>query len=219
MREMNTLWFVYAGIGVLAVFLVVALVRRSRRLHDLLAQIVAEFGWEGTRRSWWNGALRARWRGYDVELRHMDRYKGIPERIHLTVKCQSPARLIIKHRSNFLMKPITMFGPPIVEPANITERDQYWIRCDEPVFAETLFTHHEVEPALATNLIAGYDTVDLEPKRLRVLRAIDDSVVKRRFGRPFFRWGRDLDLIETITREAWALTVIVVASAGVRPSY
>ena len=216
---MDFLWFVYAGIGLFSALLVVFFVRRSRALHERLASIVTEFGWEGTRRSWWNGALRARWRGYDVELRHMDRYKGIPERIHLTVKCQSPARLIIKHRSNFLMKPITMFGPPIVEPANLIQRDQYWIRCDEAVFAETLFTHHEVEPELEKNLIASYDTGDLESKRLRVLRAVDDSAVKRRFGRPFFQWGRDLDLIETITREAWALTTTLVAAASLRTSY
>ena len=216
MREDQTVWIVIAAIAVFVIALVVLLAKKSSALSELLMRLAASFGWEGPRRVWWNGAIRGRWRGIPVELRHMARYKGVPERILLTVNAASQARVIIKHRGGFLSKPMTLFGPPIVEPANMADREQYWVRSDELVYVERLFARKEVAPALEPNLIARFDVVDLRPRQLRILRAVDDSAVKKRFGRPFLKFGRDYELIETIATEEWRLAVVIVEALGLQ---
>jgi hypothetical protein len=180
-------------------------------LHQRLLQLAGLFGWEGARKIWWSGAIRGRWRGLSVEIRHMGRYKGIPERLQLTVQNGSPARVIIKRRTGgFLSKPLMLWGPPLVEPMNFAARDEYWIRSDQPMFIETLLSRAPVTEELEPNLIAAFDFVDIESKRLRIMRAVDDSAVKKRFNRPFFQWGRDLELIETIAAEEWKLATAIV---------
>src|SRR5437016_12551399 len=74
------IWF---GIAVIVALLVVLLVRKSSELAERLTRIVTSFGWEAPRRVWWSGALRGRWRGFDVELREIGRQKRVPERLLL----------------------------------------------------------------------------------------------------------------------------------------
>jgi hypothetical protein len=184
-------------------------------LHQRLLQLVGSFGWEGARKVWWSGAIRGRWRGLDVELRHMNRYKGIPERLQLTVQSGSPARVILKRRTGgILSKPLTMFGPPLVEPMSFAARDEYWIRSDQPMFVETLLSRAPVTEALEPNLIAGFDFVDVESARLRIMRAVDDRAVKKHFNRPFFQWGKDVELNETIAADEWKLAAAIVEAIG-----
>jgi hypothetical protein len=210
-------WLVIGASVVAGVAIVVMLARKSSAVSERLSRLVTSFGWEAPRRVWWSRAIRGRWHGFDVELRHMGRYKGVPERLLLTVKTASPARVILKRRTlGFLSKPMTLFGPPLVEPMNIADRERYWVRSDELVFVERLLSHAEVAPALEPNLIARFDVVDLQPKQLRILRAVDDHAVKKRFNRPFFKFGRDLELIDTIATEEWRLAVVIVESLGLR---
>jgi hypothetical protein len=206
------------GLGVvLTVALIAILARKSSALSERLERLVTSFGWEAPRRVWWTGAIRARWRGLDVELRHMRRYKSTPERLLLMVKTASPARVIVKRRIlGFLSKPITLFGPPLVEPTNLPDRERFWIRSDELLLVERLVAHAEVPPALETNLIARFDVVDLGPKQLRILRAVDDRAVRKHFDRPFLKFGRDYELIDTITTEEWTLAVLIVEKLGLR---
>jgi hypothetical protein len=209
---------IFGGALVLLVAILVLISRNSATLQKRLLSLATSFGWEEPRRIWWwNGSMRGRWRGMNVELQHMGRYKGVPERLLLTLKTASPARVKIKRRTGgFLSKPLTIFGPPLVEPMNIADRERYWIRSDELVFAERLFAHAEVAPALEPNLIAGFDVVDLRPKALRILRAIDDRAVKKHFNRPFLKLSRDYELIETIAAEEWRLAVVIVEALGLR---
>jgi hypothetical protein len=191
--------------------------RQQSTLQKRLVPLVTSFGWEAPRRRWWNGSMRGQWRGMKVELQHMRRYKGVPERLLLTLKAAAPARAKIQRRTGgFLSKPIALFGPPLVEPMNLADRERYWIRSDELVFVERLFAHAEVASALEPNLIAGFDVVDLQPKGLRILRAIDDRAVKKHFDRPFLKFGRDVELIETIAAEEWKLAVVIVEALGLR---
>jgi len=201
---------------VLATVIVAFLARKSSALSERLMRLAVSFGWEAPQRVWWNGAIRARWRGMPVELRHMGRQKGVPERILLAVNTAAPARIIVKRRGGFMSKPMTLFGPPIVEPMNVRDREKYWIRSNELMLVERLFSRAEVDPALEPNLIARFDVVDLGPKQLRILRAIDDSAVKKRFNRPFIRFTRDYELIETIASEEWQLAVMIVDTLGLR---
>jgi hypothetical protein len=218
MSDTQGISLIFGGALVLLVAILVLISRNSSTLQKRLLSLATSFGWEEPRRIWWwNGSMRGRWRGMNVELQHMGRYKGVPERLLLTLKTASPARVKIKRRTGgFLSKPITIFGPPLVEPMNIADRERYWIRSDELVFAERLFAHAEVAPALEPNLIAGFDVVDLRPKALRILRAIDDRAVKKHFNRPFLKLSRDYELIETIAAEEWRLATVIVESLGLR---
>ena len=214
--EQVVVWAVLGVSVVLATVIVAFLARKSSALSERLMRLAVSFGWEAPQRVWWNGAIRARWRGMPVELRHMGRQKGVPERILLAVNTAAPARIIVKRRGGFMSKPMTLFGPPIVEPMNVRDREKYWIRSNELMLVERLFSRAEVDPALEPNLIARFDVVDLGPKQLRILRAIDDSAVKKRFNRPFIRFTRDYELIETIASEEWQLAVMIVDTLGLR---
>ena len=208
-------WLVIGGSLVIIVALMTLAFRRSSAFHQRLLQLAGSFGWEGARRVWWSGAIRGRWRGLEVEIRHMGRYKGIPERLQLTAQSGSPARVIIKRRTGgILSKPLTMFGPPLVEPMNFAARDEYWIRSDQPMFIETLLSRAPVTEALESNLIAAFDFIDIESTGLRIMRAVDDSAVKKHFSRPFFRWGKDLELIDTIATEEWKLASTIIEAIG-----
>ncbi|HEV7427101.1 MAG TPA: hypothetical protein VGQ46_12095 [Thermoanaerobaculia bacterium] len=218
MNDEAVVWIVFGGIIALTVVIVAIVARKSSTLSQRLAQQAVSFGWEAPRRVWWSGAIRARWRGFEVELRHMGRYKGIPERLLLTVSTASPARVIVKRRAGFLSKPLTLFGPPIVEPMNPAVSEQFWIRSDELAYVERLFARAVVAPEFERNLIARFDVIDLRPKQLRILRAIDDSAVKKQFNRPFLKFGRDYELIETIAAEEWKLAVMIVETLGLRGS-
>ncbi|MEA2417147.1 MAG: hypothetical protein QOI58_3804 [Thermoanaerobaculia bacterium] len=214
--EQVVVWAVIGVSVVLATVIVAFLARKSSELSERLMRQAVAFGWEAPQRVWWNGAIRARWRGMAVELRHMGRQKGVPERILLAVNAASPARVMVKRRGGFLSKPLTLFGPPIVEPMNPAIREQFWIRSDEAPLVERLFARAEVAPEFERNLIARFDVVDLKLKQLRILRAIDDSAVKQHFNRPFLKFGRDYELIETIASEEWKLAVMIVETLGLR---
>lgn len=217
MTDQQGVSLIIGGAVLLAVLIIVFVLRKSSALLARLLVLTTSFGWEGSRRVGWSGAIRARWRGFDVELRYMARVKGVPERLLLTVKTSSPARVIMKRRiAGLFSKPLTWFGPPLVEPRNIADRERYWVRSDELVYAERLFARAEVAPALEPNLIARFDVVDLRPKDLRILRAIDERAVRKHFNRPMIKFGPDLELIETIAAEEWRLAVVIVEGLGLR---
>jgi hypothetical protein len=215
--EEQTVWLTLAGFAVLLALLITMHVRKSSALSERLARLVAAFGWEAPQRVWWSGAIRGRWQGVEVELRHMGRYKSMPERLLLTMKTASAARVMVKRRTaGFLSKPLTLFGPPVIEPMNMADRERYWVRSDELVYAERLFAQAAVAPALEPNLIARFDVVDLQRNQLRIRRAIDDRTVRKQFNRPFIKFGRDYELIETIANEEWRLATVIVQALGLR---
>jgi len=216
MSDEQVVWLTTGAIAFFLVALIVLFAKNSSALSERLARLVTSFGWEGPQRVWWSGAIRGRWRGFAVELRHMGRQKSIPERLLLIVSTASPARVIVKRRGGFMSKPLALFGPPIVEPMNVANREQFWIRSEELVFVERLFARAEVAPEFERNLIARFDVVDLKQKQLRILCAIDDSAVKKHFNRPFMKFGRDYELIETIAAEEWRLAVMIVETLGLR---
>jgi hypothetical protein len=215
--EQQIPWIVIGVSLVITVLSLIVISKKSKVLGERLLRLVVSYGWEAPRRIWWTGAIRGRWQGLDVELRHHGRDKSTPERLLLTMKTASPARVIVKRKSGtFLSKPLTLFGPPLVEPMNVADRERYWVRSDELVFAERLFAHAEVAPALEPNLVAAFDVVDLQTKQLRIMRAIDERSVKKHFNRPMIKFGRDYDLIETVAKEEWRLATVIVQALGLR---
>lgn len=216
MTEEQIVWIFFGGMIVLGVFVFALSALMTSRLQQRLLPLATSLGWEGAQRVWWSGAIRGQWRGLTAELHHAKRYKGTPERLWLVVRTASPARVIVRGRHGFMSRPLTLFGPPLVEPMNPAVREQFWIRSAELVFVERLFARAEVAPEFERNLIARFDVVDLRSKRLRILRAVDDRAVKKRFNRPFMTFTRDYELIETIAEEEWNLAVMIVETLGLR---
>jgi len=219
-KEVPIDFFIFAGIAVLAIFLIAVGVRGSSKIAERLLQVARSFGWENPRRFWWSGNVRGRWRGFVVELSHMNRYKGIPERLLLRIRGDAPpSRVVIKRRiKGFLAKPITMFGPPLVEPMSFAEREQYWIRADQMMQAEAVLGKKDVVAALDTNLVAQFDVVTIDKKGVRILRALDEAAVKAKYHRPSIQWRRDPEFIEQIAREVWPLGSAIAEAMGMRPS-
>lgn len=209
-------FFIYWCIAVIVIGIITTVMRRSSAVTQRLSVLVRSFGWEAPRRIWWSGAWRGRWRGFPVELRHIGRQKNVPERLVLTVSATSPARVSVSRRGGFLSKPLTLFGPPLVEPMNLANREQYWIRSDELALVERLFSRAEVAPEFERNLISKFDAVNLQTNRLRIVRALDDRSVKKRFNRPSIRFRPDLELIDTVAGEEWRLAVMIVETLGLR---
>ena len=133
----------------------------------------------------------------------------------LKVSARFPGRVILKRRTEGLLsKPIMLFAPPFVEPMSFADRDKYWIRSNEQMFVDRVVTQAGFPAALEPNLVARFDVVDLRTGELRVLRAVDDREVKKRFDRPAFQLKRDVELIETIAGEEWRLGSLVVQAVG-----
>jgi len=217
-REIPIDAFIFIGIAVFATFLIVIAFRGSSKISQRLLEAARSFGWENPRRVWWNGNVRGRWRGLAVELNHMNRYKGIPERLQLRIRGEAPqSRVIIKRRTGgFINKPMTMFGPPLVEPMSFAERDQYWIRADQMMQAEGVLGKKDVVAALGTNLVSAFDLVHIDKSGVRILRALDDAAVKERYHRPGIQWRRDPDFVERIAREEWPLGSAIAEAMGMR---
>jgi hypothetical protein len=131
MSDVQAAWLLIGAGAALTVFIIAFVARKSSALYEWMLRLTTSFGWEAPRRIWWPGTIRGRWQGIHVDLSHMNRYKGNPERLVLTVKTAAPARIIIKRRGGFMSKPLTLFGPPIVEPANPAVREQFWVRSNE----------------------------------------------------------------------------------------
>ena len=216
MNDVALVWILTAGGIVVVVSVAVLVARSASSLQERLLHLATTWQWEAPAKVWWSGAIRGRWRGLDVELRHMNRYKGVPERLQVRMKnARFPARVILKRRTDGIFsKPIVLFGPELVDLPGFAERDRYWIRSNERMIADRVVSSPGLAEALEPNLIARFDVVDIRPGELRVLRAIDVREVKKRFDRPLFQLRRDLELIEIIANEEWKLASLIATSVG-----
>jgi hypothetical protein len=204
---------------VVAALLILLIVRRGNRIQQSLAALAERWGWQNISRPWGlGGTVAGLWNGVPVRLEHRQRYKGVPERLILTIKAQSQARLIITRRfgDHFWQRPFLMFGPPLVTPMGLADPGQFWIRSDQQMLVETLLGDSSIAPLLTQNLISQFDSVNLNVRRLRLQRALDDYQVKKHFERPMIRIGADLDFIATIAQAEWELASAVAQRLNLR---
>jgi len=80
---------------VLGGLFVAALVVHVRRRAARFLEAVAASGLEQPRRVWWSGAIRGTWQGFVAEFRHMARYKGVPERVQLTIEAEEHRDVVL----------------------------------------------------------------------------------------------------------------------------
>jgi hypothetical protein len=221
MDEQSLAWTMFAGFGIVLGAMLIFMAKRSSAIQVSIAGVVRTFGWRDERRLWLIGrGVRGVWNGYEVRVEHKKRYKGIPERLTTRIRAASPGTIIIKRRGTvgFLSKPLTLFGAaPLVEPANFPQRDAFWIRSDETMFAEKLFIRGTVAPLLDANLVAPFDELRIKPRVLTITRALDLAAVRKKFGRGAFEWKYDLPRLEAIVREEWELGKAVVDILSLRP--
>jgi hypothetical protein len=219
MRDDQIAWAVIGGVAIIMAILIFALRRRSSTIAEGLEKVIDEVGWQQRQRLPWTGrGLRGIWNGYDVRVEHRNRYKGVPERLLTKITAEGPGRLYVKRRTNrFFSKPFTWFGPPLVSPMSMANRDEFWIRADSPMLVETLLVRGTVAPLLEQNLIASFDELRVTARGVEVTRALDVSAVKKKFGRPAIEWQYDLPTLETIAREEWQLAVATVEALSLRP--
>jgi hypothetical protein len=162
-------------IGAVLVVLLVIHSRRSSEIGRALSQLAIESGWADIQTSQFVGIrVRGTWNGYPAELQRHARQKSRPERMLTRVRLQVPARIDItrKQRGFLSGRPLTMFGPPIVDypPAA-----QFWIRSDEVSLVERLFAT-SVPAMLDQNLAGRFDFVRLRSDALVIQRQSDWNV-------------------------------------------
>lgn len=208
-QDQVVVWGIFAAAVIIAVPLLLLASRRHAEIRKRLMALATEWGWQELRHTTlFGGSARGTWNGLPVRLQHRGRYKHNPEKLLLTVKAQSQARLIITRRlgDGFWQRPLVLFGPPLVAPMGpAAGTQQFWIRSDEPMAVETLLGDPAVTPLLERNLICRFDSANMTNSRLLITRAVDDRLVKQHFQQPMFRLNYDYGVMETIAREGWEL--------------
>lgn len=202
-----------------AALLIMFMVRKGNQIQRSLAALAERWGWQDVKRPWGlGGAVAGIWNGLPVRIEHRSRYKGVPERLILTIKAQSQARLIMTKRfgDHFWQRPFLMFGPPLVTPMGLSAPGQFWIRSDQQMLVETLFGDSSIAPLLTQNMISQFDSVNLNARRLRLQRALDDYQVKKHFERPMIGIGADLPFIGSVAQAEWELASAIARRLNLR---
>jgi hypothetical protein len=200
------------GIVVVAVILiVVAGSRGMTAIRELLRSLATSAGWTDLRNAFMVAAgVKGTWRSFPVALSYMGRQKGTPQRLILNVGARSDSRLIIKRRFTGLFnRPLTWFGPPLIELRH-SSAEELWVRADEPTLAERLFGDSSLAALMGTNLVARFDEIRIDRGGLRLTRALDDRLVKEKYGMATFAFRPDTEKLEPIAREELALAEALV---------
>jgi hypothetical protein len=208
MRDVSVLWV--SLIIVLIVLVVIAASKANTTTRELLRRTATAAGWSDLRNLFFAGTgVKGTWRSFPVELSYMPRQKGVPRRLILKVRARTDSRLIVKRKFSglFSNRPLTWFGPPLVE---VKSAEELWVRADEAGLAERLIADHVLASLIWTNLVARFDEIRVDGKGLRILRALDEQLVREKYGIPAFQMRMDPARIEPIAREELALADALV---------
>ncbi|HSP17271.1 MAG TPA: hypothetical protein VLV78_21185 [Thermoanaerobaculia bacterium] len=211
MREDQAVFVGIAAAAVIAIVVVVITSRRSSSIRQLLAALASAAGWSDLRTVFVAAAgVKGRWRSYPVQLSWHPRQKGVPQRVILKVGARTDARLIVKRKfTGFLSnRPLTFFGPPVVE-AHQPAAAELWVRSDEAALVERLFSDANLARSISENLVARFDEIKVDRRGLKITRAIDDRIVRTRYGIAF-KLTFDASHYEPIAREELTLSEALV---------
>ncbi len=215
MRDTILPFLLFAAFTVVLVILLSVVNKRSTAVRALLRRIVEAAGWTNLENvSFIGSGVKGMWRQFPVELVYRQRQKGTPARLVLKMSARSDTYLNVKRRFEgfFSNRPLTWFGAPLIE-VHQPAASQMWIRGDQAL-AERIFGDAKVASMIATNLVARFDELQIDGSGLRIVRAVDDRLVRAKYNMPSFTMAFDAKLYEPIAREQIALAEAVVAKLG-----
>lgn len=213
---------VLTGIGIavfaaFVIFIVFALRRHVGTVRDLLRSLAASAGWTDLRNAFFAAAgVKGLWRLFPAQLSYHARQKGVPQRMILTVTAQTDTSLIVKRRFTgvFANKPLAWFGPPIIE-LHQPGAEGFWVRGDV-MLADRFFGDASLASKISENLVARFDEIRIDRKGLRITRALDDRLVRQKFGLAAFSMRFDAAQFEPIAREELALAEALAGKLTMR---
>lgn len=171
------------GAAMIALIVLIATMS-TRRVIDALEAFARSAGWQNVVRLRLRTGVAGLWNGVAVRLRHQGRYKSTPERLITTVERPASSRVIIKRKfKGFWTRPLTWFGPPLVE----THAQDLWVRSDEVSFVNRLFADSRIVSLIEQNLVEAFDEVRIDRSGIRITRALDEKNMRQRMDRS--RWG------------------------------
>jgi hypothetical protein len=198
--EINPFVWVMLALGALMVLIALVQTHRSKLLRERLEILAREMGWSEVRGSnFFTTTVQGIWNGYSVRVRRIARQKNAPERVLSNIRVQAPARLIVTRRQHTVFggRPMTLFGPPIVEVALAS---QFWVRADEITLAERLM-RSSAAALLDRTLQSRFD----------ILRLGGDDLLIQRIS------SRDPDEVARLAREELELLRAVIDALSLRP--
>lgn len=204
--------FVVVGLGIALGAVVLALVSKSSNaMREMLRQVGTAAGWMDVQDLRMRAGVRGTWRSFAVSVAYNARQKSVPQRLVIDIGARSDVRLIVKRRfSGFLSnKPLAWFGPPLVE-LHAPAAAGFWVRSDEVNLAERLFDDQAVAAAIDAAIVARYDELRVNPKGLHIVRSLDDTPVREKYGLPRFSMRAEPARIEPLAREEWNAAEAVV---------
>ena len=203
---------VFITIAAVAIF---AVRRQSARVSEVLNRVATSSSWMNVRSLRLFNGVRGTWRQFPVHLSYQPRNKGAPQRMIVKIGATTDVRLIVKRKFEglFSNRPLAWFGPPLVE-VHQPAAAQMWVRGDAPL-AERIFSDQKVAALLSNNLVARFDEVKVDPKGLRIIRALDERPVKRKYDMPTFSMSFNAEKFEPIAREEIQLAEALVEKLSV----
>lgn len=179
----------------------------------MIAALASDAGWTDLQPVFFAATgVRGTWNRFPVELVYHPRTKNSPRRLVMQVSASTDAELIAQRKFNgfFSNKPITWFGPPLVEVHQPVAAN-FWIRGDQRI-AERMFADMKLASLFDQNLLARHDEVRINAKGIRIRRSLDERPVRVRYNFPRFMLRWDAALFEPIGREEIALAEAIATT-------
>lgn len=202
---------IWAGIvaAVLIVAVILAAARGSKSVKSRLLSLAASYGWQNVQSPIFRNRVEGTWQATAVAMSHHARYKSQPERLTTKVKAPASQRVIIKRRfKTWWSRPLTWFGPPLVEtPEGAAD---LWIRADEGASVSRIFADPSIAAAIRENLVERFDEITIDRKGLAITRALDEKLMRQRFGRSVWSWGFHEPTLMAVAGEEWRLAAALL---------
>lgn len=211
MRDEQIVLVAFAAGAALVIAVIVVLSRRTTSVRDVLQNLALSAGWTDLRKVFLGSGVRGMWRSFPVKLVYIARQKGTPQQFVLTVRARTDWRLSIKRKFEgvFSNKPVTWFGPPLVE-VHHPRAQVLWVRSDEVGLAERLFSDDVLAQLISENLVARFDQISVGRRGLTIRRSLDDTPVRKKYDMPAFTWSFQPALFEPIARQELELSQAIV---------
>lgn len=202
MKDEQTVLVAFAFGAAVVIFVIVVLSRRTASVRQLLQRVAVSGGWSDLRNVVLGSGVQGTWRSFPIKIVYIARQKGTPQQFVLTVRARTDSRFSVKRKFEglFSNRPVTWFGPPLVE-VHRPEAQQLWIRSDEPALADRLFGDDALAALISRNVVARFDEIRVGRRGLRIRRSLDERPVRKKYDMPAFTMKFDPEPFEPIARE------------------